>query len=61
MGEAFSVNATQLYQVYVGWCRQNQVKLLSQTKFGEEMTGRGFSKEKSGTYTYLGIGVVDHS
>src|SRR5262249_52079592 len=60
-GDAFSVNASQLYQAYGQWCGEEDADLLSQTKFGEEMTGRGFRKEKSGTYTYFGVGLLDRS
>lgn len=49
------VKAGDLYEAYRSWCESGGEKPVSQTRFGESMTERGFQREKSGVFWRLGI------
>lgn len=48
--------ATELYDAYVRWTRDNSMTL---TAFGRKMKARGFQKIKKGTVVYLGFELLD--
>jgi len=53
------VGASDLYDNYHVWFVKNiSKKGLAQKKFGAMMKRAGYDKSKSGTYTYLGIGLL---
>ena len=52
------VKATELYSVFSDWWESNIAKKTpKQRRFGQMMAKR-FKKEKKGTYTYFGIGLL---
>jgi putative DNA primase/helicase len=53
--------ASALYGNYKHWVEDNGVFPLSNTKFGLKLGERGYTKEKSGTVIYRGIGLLDTS
>jgi putative DNA primase/helicase len=56
-----TAKASSLYGNYKRWVEDNGGHPLSNTKFGLKLGDRGFSKEKSGTVVYRGIGLLDTS
>ncbi len=51
--------ATELYSDFSDWWENNiGKKPPSQRRFGQMMAAKGFKKEKKGTYTYFGIGLI---
>lgn len=53
------VGASELYDAYHAWFVKNiSKKGLSQKKFGSLMKRAGYEKDKSGTYTYFGLGLL---
>ncbi len=55
-----SVEATQLYRVYKGWCDEAGEKPMTQTAFGRRLKDRGFRGDRlrSGRACRLGIGLL---
>lgn len=56
-----TAKASSLYNSYKQWVEDNGGYPLSSTKFGLKMGDRGFKKEKSGTMTYYGVGILEGS
>ncbi len=52
-------SASGLYRSYKDWVEENGGYPVSGTKFGLKLGARGFTKEKSGTVIYRGIGLRD--
>jgi putative DNA primase/helicase len=53
------VGASELYDSFSKWFETNVSKKgISQRKFGRIMTSAGFEKIKSGTFSYLGLGLL---
>lgn len=53
-----SAPATPLYQAYKSWCEESGEKVETQKKFGMRLAERGFEREKSGVYYWLGLGLL---
>lgn len=49
------LSASDIYACYEGWCRANEVKPMSLTLFGKELTKRNIPAEKRGTVARLGV------
>lgn len=52
--------ATDLFKAYSEWCKRNGDEAMNQTRFGRQMTERGFMKRRNSTtgrYEYLGVGL----
>ncbi len=56
-----TAKASALYGSYKRWVEDNGGHPLNSTKFGLKLGDRGFSKVKSGTVVYHGIGLLDSS
>jgi putative DNA primase/helicase len=57
--ERITTAAADLWDTFRAWFETNvSKKLISQKRFGTMMTGAGFSKIKSGTYYYQGLGIL---
>ncbi|MBZ0104613.1 MAG: DUF5906 domain-containing protein [Sulfuricella denitrificans] len=56
-----TAKASSLYNSYKQWVEDNGGYPISGTKFGLKMGERGFKKEKSGTMTYYGVGILEGS
>lgn len=56
-----TAKASSLYSSYKQWVEDNGGYPISSTKFGLKMGDRGFKKEKSGTMTYHGVGILEGS
>ncbi len=56
-----TAQASALYGSYKRWVEDNGGHPLNSTKFGLKLGDRGFSKVKSGTVVYHGIGLLDSS
>lgn len=56
-----TAKASSLYNSYKQWVEDNGGHPISSTKFGLKMGDRGFKKEKSGTMTYYGVGILEGS
>lgn len=53
-----TVQASHIYDAFKEWFEENVSKrIISQKKFGKMMTKR-FRREKKGTYTYFGLGLL---
>ena len=52
----YETQASVLYEDYKNWCKNNTEYLMSETKFGREMTKRGYNKKKTrnGVF-YIGL------
>lgn len=51
--QPLSTNASEIYEAYKEWCKDNAIDDFSQNKFGRELSARGFKKVKSsGKYNY---------
>jgi putative DNA primase/helicase len=57
IGPNLRTKAGDLYASYVGWCKDTGETALSQSRFGETLSERGFPREKSGVFWRLGIGL----
>jgi hypothetical protein len=55
-----SIGTTPLYEAYKAWCEETGEGQLTQTKFGLRLKERGFRKEKVGTVTWYGLGLVSN-
>lgn len=62
VGEHFSVASDPLYQVYRDWATRNNEFVLTNQKFGKQLTDRGFGKSRGtgGRTLRLGIGLLAH-
>ncbi|TWU06878.1 hypothetical protein CA54_52800 [Symmachiella macrocystis] len=58
-GLSYRCKASQIYEAYKQWSETNGEHFLTQRKFGEAMTERGYERLKEGVKWYLGIGVLD--
>jgi phage/plasmid-associated DNA primase len=52
-----SVQATRLYEAYKDWAESNGEFVERQKKFGMRLSERGFVRQKTGVYYWLGIGL----
>lgn len=53
-------SAGQIYKTYCRWCEDNGEYALNQTRFGNAMSERGFSKRKdAGTVHYFGVQLIE--
>ena len=57
-GEEYQVGATEIFNVYFEWCKENLNFEPKQANFGRQMTNL-FEKFKRGTYFYRGIRLLD--
>jgi hypothetical protein len=55
-GEA--VQARELYRVYEGWCRANDLEAYSETAFGLGLPALGFHRRQSRVHAYLDVRAV---
>jgi len=59
--EGCRLQASFVYACYEGWCRANEIRPLSMTKFGRELTlKRGIPIERSGLIWRLGVKWAEH-
>lgn len=56
-----SIQASDLFEAYCLWCRQNAADPVSTTLFGRMMSERGFEKQKVGVVRYLGLELTDEA
>lgn len=56
--EHASAQAQQLYNAYRQWCEDNGERPLSGKRFSQQLTERGFEREKNGRVIYRGIGLL---
>ncbi len=56
-GPDYSIRAGQLYSAYLEWAKRTGEEAVSQRKFGESMTERGFGRRDSNGVWYLGIAI----
>lgn len=61
ISETAKASASALYSNYRRWTENNGAHPISVTKFGLRLVTKGFEKEKNGTISYLGIGLLDTS
>jgi len=55
IGPSYQVKSSALYAKYKQWAESSGETVQTQTRFGKQMTERGFRREKQGVYWYFGI------
>lgn len=60
VGERFRIGASQLYQTYETWCRDNGENSMTSTMFGKSIKNKKIEKKRAGIgFFYYGIGLND--
>ncbi len=59
VNSAYRVKAGTLYASYKAWAEAGNEYAMNQRRFGSAMTERGFQRDKSGCWWYLGIDLVN--
>ena len=57
IGPGSTASAKDLFGAYCDWCEDSGERALSQRRFGQALTERGFEKTKPKGYVYHGIGL----
>jgi len=60
VGNGYRCRASQLFSTYKTWCERNSEASLSQRRFGDAMTEKGYVKSRSNGIWYDGIGVLQN-
>jgi putative DNA primase/helicase len=56
---ACRVRASELYAAYVGWCQRTGEHAVTQRRFGQGMTERGFQRYTNNGPWYRGVGLIE--
>ena len=59
-GSAFKVRAGALYEVYKTYCEDSGESSLTQKRFGQRLTDRGFHRTTNNGTWYTGVGLIDN-
>jgi putative DNA primase/helicase len=61
VGERFRIGASQLYQAYETWCKDNGERSMTSTSFGKSIKNKKIDKKRAGIgFFYYGIGLNDN-